>query len=181
MVAEAIGGPFGSQLRWRAVAAKLNPGERVVYEGRPSWRSIVGFYARGLALTAAGALLAAVASLLAGGEADRSLVLLVALAGVGYTVLAGFLKRAASAYTVTDRRLRIRRGILSRTVQELRLDQVRSVNCRQTPAQRLLGVGDVEVGVAPDEKAGLSFIGVASPARVARAIADAGGVEQRPR
>ena len=39
--------------RWRS---KLNPGEQVIFEGHPSWRSILGFYIKGILITAAIAL-----------------------------------------------------------------------------------------------------------------------------
>jgi hypothetical protein len=35
----------------------LQPGERVIYQGHPSWRAILGFYIKGLLVAAAAAVL----------------------------------------------------------------------------------------------------------------------------
>ena len=51
---------------------------------------------------------------------------------VALTVLVGFIKRVATTYTITDRRLHIKRGIISREVQETRLERVQNVNYNQS-------------------------------------------------
>jgi uncharacterized membrane protein YdbT with pleckstrin-like domain len=148
------------------VAPRLQPGERLLYEGHPSWRSALDLYAKGLALTAVAALLAAVATSLGGDRADQALVMIVALIGVAATLLGGLLKRASTSYSITDRRLHIKRGLLSRTVQDTRLQRVRNVNYRQTVLQRLLRIGDVEFDTAAGQEHYLVFSGVAGPAEI---------------
>ena len=41
----------GPAVRLAPVAPKLHPGERVLYEGHPSWRAILDFYLKGIAAT----------------------------------------------------------------------------------------------------------------------------------
>src|SRR5919112_3744594 len=103
----------------------LHPGEEIVFDGHPSWRAILGFYLLGfLAAVAAGVVVGVLA-----GTAAGVIVLIAALAVV---VLVGLLRRAATHYLVTTQRLRIRRGILSRHVQQTQLDRVQNVNTNQS-------------------------------------------------
>lgn len=154
------------------MAPKLGPGERVLFEGHPSWRAILDFYLKGIAATAVLALLVALVSGLVD-ETNRGLVALVAVAGVGITVLAGFVKRVATSYTITNRRLHIKRGIVSRTIQETRLERVQNVNYTQSVVQRLLGVGDVDFDTAAGDDFNFVFTGVADPADVVHRVDEA--------
>jgi uncharacterized membrane protein YdbT with pleckstrin-like domain len=152
------------------VAPKLHPGERVLYEGHPSWRAILDFYLKGLAVTAVLCILVALATGLIGDETDRGLVTIIALVGVAITILAGFIKRVATNYTITDRRLHIKRGIVSRTIQETRLERVQNVNYHQTVVQRVLQVGDVDFDTAAGDDYNFVFAGVAEPADVVHMV-----------
>jgi uncharacterized membrane protein YdbT with pleckstrin-like domain len=142
---------------------ELNPGEVVIFEGRPSWRSIVGFYILGLLAVAAAAAIGVLAS--GGGVA----------AGAGGAVLAivlvwGWLKRYATRYAITNRRLHIRRGILSRHIEETRLDRVQDVKVHQGIGQRILGIGTVDFDTSAESGAGFRFAGIANPDSVAQAV-----------
>lgn len=130
------------------MAPKLGPGERVLFEGHPSWRSILDFYLKGFAATAVLCFLVAVGTGVIGDETNQSAVILVAIAGVGITVLVGFVKRVATSYTITNRRLHIKKGIVSRTIQETRLERVQNVNVTQGVVQRVLQIGDVDFDTA---------------------------------
>src|SRR3954451_4332494 len=85
------------------MSVNLHPGERVIFEGHPSWRAILGFYLKGLLL----AVILGVIAKLAASDGTAFLVILVVLA---LTVLIGFVKRVATTYTITNRRLNIKRG-----------------------------------------------------------------------
>jgi uncharacterized membrane protein YdbT with pleckstrin-like domain len=141
----------------------LNPGEVVIFEGRPSWRSILGFYLLGLLAVGAAA---AIGGLAAGGGVA---------AGAGAAVLVivliwGYLKRMATRYSITNRRMHIRRGILSRSIEETRLNRVQDVRVKQGLGQRLLGIGTVDFGTSAESGAGFRFEGIARPDDVARQI-----------
>ncbi len=99
----------------------------MLFEGHPSWRSIVDFYIKGLLATAVICFLVAIGTEIAD-ERNDSLVVILAIVGVGVTVLVGFIKRVATSYTITNRRLHIKKGIVSRTIQETRLERVQNVN-----------------------------------------------------
>jgi uncharacterized membrane protein YdbT with pleckstrin-like domain len=147
----------------------LSPGEQVIFEGHPSWRAILGFYLKGILVAA---ILGAVAKLFGSGNATVFLIVLVI---VGLTVLIGFVKRVATTYTITNRRLNIKRGIVSREIQETRLERVQNVNYRQSVYQRLMQIGDVDFDTAATDDYNFIFTGVADPGDVVHNVDQATG------
>jgi uncharacterized membrane protein YdbT with pleckstrin-like domain len=152
------------------MALHLSPGEQVIFSGHPSWRAILGFYLKGVLIAAIAGF---VAKLAAGSGGTVFLVVLIILA---LTLLAGFVKRVATTYTITSRRLNIRRGIVSREIQETRLERVQNVNYRQSIYQRVMQIGDVDFDTAASDDYAFVFAGVASPDEVVRRVDQATGV-----
>jgi uncharacterized membrane protein YdbT with pleckstrin-like domain len=150
---------------------KLSADEQVIFEGHPSWRAILGFYLKG-ALVAA--IVGVVVKLLGAGSATVFLVVLVVLA---LTVLIGFAKRIATVYTITNRRLRIKRGMISREIQETRLERVQNVNYNQSLYQRVMRIGDVDFDTAGSSDYEFVFAGVADPGDVVQRVDQATGAE----
>jgi len=138
-------------------------GERIIYQGHPSWRAILGFYIKGILISIAIALLLALA-------VDTATALIAGIALIGLAVLAGFLKRVATTYTITEKRLNIRRGIVARKVQETRLQRVQNVNFTQSVYQRLMQIGDVDFDTAAGDDYNFVFAGVADPAEVVEQV-----------
>jgi uncharacterized membrane protein YdbT with pleckstrin-like domain len=151
------------------MAPKLSPGEQIVFESHPSWRAILDFYAKGLLLTLVIALIAAGVTKI-GGDVKPGVVAAVAAVGVAVTLLAGFIRRVTTSYTITNRRLHIRRGIVSREIQETRLERVQNVNYRQGFLQRVLQIGDVDFDTAGGDDYNFTFAGVAEPADVVERV-----------
>ena len=159
---------------------ELQSGEKVIYQGHPSWRSILGFYLAGFAAALAiGAIVKLIESTGAG--------ILAAAALAGLIVLAGLVKRIATTYTITDRRLNIRRGIVARKVQETRLQRVQNVNFSQSVYQRVMQIGDVDFDTAAGDDYNFVFAGVAQPEEVVERVDRAthvgsdAGLEEEPR
>jgi uncharacterized membrane protein YdbT with pleckstrin-like domain len=150
------------------MSINLHPGERVIFEGHPSWRAILGFYLKGVVV----AVILGVIAKLIWGDGTAFLVILVVLA---LTVLIGFVKRVATTYTITDRRLNIKRGIVSKEVQETRLERVQNVNYRQSVYQRLMQIGDVDFDTAATDDYNFVFAGVADPGEVVHKVDQATG------
>jgi len=151
------------------MALNLSPGEQVIFQGHPSWRAILGFYLKGILVAAiAGVLFKLFGS-------SSATVFLVVLVIVAATVLIGLVKRLATTYTITDRRLNIRRGIVSREVQETRLERVQNVNYKQSVYQRLMQIGDVDFDTAAGDDYNFVFYGVADPADVVHSVDQATG------
>jgi uncharacterized membrane protein YdbT with pleckstrin-like domain len=151
------------------VNLNLSPGEQVIFEGHPSWRAILGFYLKGIVV----AIVLGIIAKLALGDGEAFLVILSVLA---LTVLIGFVKRVATTYTITNRRLNIKRGIISREIQETRLERVQNVNYRQSVYQRLMQIGDVDFDTAATDDYNFVFAGVADPGEVVHAVDQATGV-----
>jgi uncharacterized membrane protein YdbT with pleckstrin-like domain len=149
------------------VAPKLQPGERVIYEGHPSWRAILDFYLKGILLTA---VICAIFQFITD---ETGITTLIAIVGVSLTILVGFIKRVATSYTITDRRLHIKRGIVSRTIQETRLERVQNVNYTQGVFQRVLQIGDVDFDTAAGDDYNFIFAGVAEPGDVVHKVDEA--------
>jgi uncharacterized membrane protein YdbT with pleckstrin-like domain len=141
-----------------------------MFEGHPSWRSIIGFYIEGLFVVLVLAFAVGIATNIADDKTDAGLVTLVAVIGVAIVVLAGFVKRIFTSYTITNRRLHITRGIVSREIQETRLERVQNVNYNQSVLQRLLQVGDVDFDTAAGDDYNFVFAGVADPDEVVQKV-----------
>jgi uncharacterized membrane protein YdbT with pleckstrin-like domain len=142
----------------------LQSGERVIYQGHPSWRAILGFYLKGFLVAAAAAVLAG----LLDESTGLAVVTFVVIAAV--VVLVGFVKRVATVYTITDRRLNIKIGIVARKVQETRLQRVQNVNFNQGVYERIMQIGDVEFTTAGADESNFVFAGVAQPEQVVQQV-----------
>jgi uncharacterized membrane protein YdbT with pleckstrin-like domain len=71
---------------------------------------------------------------------------------------------------VTNQRLRIRRGVLSRRVEQTRLDRVQNVNTSQSLLDRILGIGTVDFDTAGSDDSEFAFRVIASPDEVVAAV-----------
>lgn len=160
----------GGAARGLAMSLNLSSGERVIFEGHPSWRAILGFYLKGLLI----AIVLGVIAKLVDGNFSAFLVIVVV---IGITVLAGFVKRVATRYTITNRRLNIKRGIISREIQETRLERVQNVNYRQSVYQRIMQIGDVDFDTAATDDYNFVFYGVADPGDVVHRVDQATGAD----
>jgi uncharacterized membrane protein YdbT with pleckstrin-like domain len=149
------------------VALNLGPGEEIVFEGHPSWRAILGFYIKGILVVG---IIAAIVALVGGGS-DAALITLIVVVGAVLVVLIGFVRRVATRYTITTRRLNIKHGIISRDVQETKIERVQDVNYRQSVFQRIMQIGDVDFDTAADSsESDFIFAGVANPEQVVEQV-----------
>ena len=142
---------------------ELSPGETVIFEGRPSWRSILGYYFLGLLAAAAAGVIVALA-------ADTGIGVAVGVGIFVIVVLFGFVRRLFTKYTITTRRLRIRRGVLTRNIQETRVDRLQDHTIRQTIVERILRVGTINFDTAGEQMDMFSFQGVSNPEAIAGKI-----------
>jgi len=147
----------------------LHAGEEIIFEGHPSWRAMLAFYVQGLlAIVVIGAIVAGIKAL--GDGVDWGLVALVVVAGGALLIVVGLIRRIATVYTITNQRLRIKRGIFAKRVQQTRIDRVQNVNTDQSVLERLLRVGTVDFDTAGTDDSDFTFAGVSSPSRVVEAV-----------
>lgn len=141
----------------------LHPGESIIYEGHPSWRSILGYYIKGLIGALVGG---AIGYALDGiGLAIGVFLLIIAL-----VLVAGFIRRFATVYTITTQRLRIKHGVVARSVQQTDIERVQNVNTKQSILERMLQVGTVDFDTAGSSDYDFSFAGVEEPEEVVAAV-----------
>jgi uncharacterized membrane protein YdbT with pleckstrin-like domain len=152
----------------------LREGEHVLYEGRPSWRALLAFYIYGVVA-------AIVVAVILWFAADEVVGVVVGLAIVAATLIVGYLRRLFTKYLITNRRLRITRGIVRRKVQETRLARVQNVNYDQSVVDRLLKVGTVDFDTAGTDDSEFRFEWVNGPDQVVRAVDEAISESEQPR
>src|SRR3954452_10329062 len=142
----------------------LHPSEHILYQGRPSWRSILLFYALGIVAVAVGG---AIAGLIWNDPGWGSLIGVLILIAI---LVAGWIRRVGTRYYVTNERLHIRHGIIARRSQETRLERIQNVNTDQSVFERLLRIGTVDFDTAGGSDYDFAFRGVSDPTRVGQAV-----------
>ena len=144
----------------------LRADEQPLYEGRPSWRALMSFYVSGL-----------IAAVVLGGilwlTASAEVGVAVGVGVFALTLVIGYVRRMFTKYLITNRRLRITRGIVRRNVQETRLDRVQNVNYAQGVIDRLFKVGTVDFDTAGTDDSEFRFEWVNRPDAVVRAVDEA--------
>jgi uncharacterized membrane protein YdbT with pleckstrin-like domain len=141
----------------------LHPGEEVVFEGHPSWRALLSYY---ISAVVGAVVIAVIVALVA----SVGVGVIVGVVLVGLALLYGFIKRMATVYMVSTQRLYIRRGILSKRVQQTRIDRVQNVNTDQSVLERILRVGKVDFDTAGTDDSDFIFAGISQPDTVIAAV-----------
>lgn len=146
---------------------ELVEGEKVLWEGRPCWRAQMSFFALWIPL----ALLPAIIALLFGIDSTRWVLISIVLVLIVLAV--SFVFRYSTLYVLTDQRLRVRRGILSRKEKTARFDRIQNVSIDQTLLDRVFRVGAVNFETAgTDERdSGFNFLGISEPQQLVRVVA----------
>jgi uncharacterized membrane protein YdbT with pleckstrin-like domain len=106
-------------------------------------------------------------------EVKWGLVAAILVVGAAVVVLIGFIRRIATVYTITNQRLHIKRGIVSRKIQQTRIERVQNVNISQSVIQRILQVGKVDFDTAGTDDADFAFDGVSQPENILKAVEQA--------
>ena len=77
----------------------------------------------------------------------------------------GWLLRIGTYYLITDHRIVIRRGILSRRESSASIDRVQNVNTSQSFIERMLNTGSVDFDTAGSDAADadFTFVGIDDP------------------
>jgi uncharacterized membrane protein YdbT with pleckstrin-like domain len=85
--------------------------------------------------------------------AVRAALIVVALLVIGWIQI----DRRRRRYAVTNKRVSVEYGIISRTSNEVRIPDIRSINLRKTGITGLLGIGRVEFSSAATDDADVIF------------------------
>jgi len=143
---------------------KLLEGEELIWAGHPTWRSIVSFYIKYTVLVLLPLAVIVIANV-SGADWPVWVGIVVFVGGFLLVLLAGWLRRVFTRYTITTKHLMIRTGILSRNEASTSLDRVQNIRVVQSPVERVLHTGSVEFDNASGEAADaeLRFVGVDHP------------------
>ena len=134
--------------------------EQEIWSGRPSWRGRMAILIPGVLIT----LVVLIVCLWAGLSATFTLPL-VAIAAV-VTFVWSFLETIRWKYTITNRRVFVRHGLVSINEQTARLDRVQDITLHQTLFDRLFGVGRLAIDTAGSSGGALEFTALVDPAHV---------------
>lgn len=147
--------------------------EQVVWTGRPSWRGRMAILVPGVLLT----ILALVVCLWAGFSATVSVVVVGVVALV--TVVWAFVETIRWKYTITNRRVFVRHGLVSVHEQTARLERVQDITLHQTLFDRMFGVGRLQIDTAGSSGGALEFKALLEPTEVREVLEAAVRAEQR--
>jgi uncharacterized membrane protein YdbT with pleckstrin-like domain len=146
------------------------PGEEIFFHGHPSWRSMLAFYVRGLLVAIVAGVIVGVVTRIANGGVQAGWVGTAVAVIFLIVLLWGLIRRISTTYSITNRRLTIRTGLVSREMHETRLERVQNVNSRQRLLERLLRVGTVDFDTAGSASYDFKFRGVEDPHQIVRTV-----------
>jgi uncharacterized membrane protein YdbT with pleckstrin-like domain len=148
--------------------------EREIWSGRPSWRGRMAILVPGVLLT----ILALVVCLWAGFSALVTIVVVAIVALV--TIVWAFLETIRWKYTITNRRVFVRHGLVSIHEQTARLERVQDITLHQTLFDRMFGVGRLLIDTAGSSGGALVFKALVEPTHVREVLETAVRAEQHP-
>lgn len=137
--------------------------EKLIWEGRPTWKWSISFLLKwglvGLLPLIVGVLLNKVV------DVPVSWFLAVTVIFIAVVVVLAWIKRLDSFYTVTDRRVVVRRGIANRNERSASIDRIQNVNTKQGLYGRALNFGDIEFDTAGSDTSDsdLALRGISDP------------------
>ncbi len=146
------------------------PGEEIFFHGHPSWRSLGLFYAKGLLAALVAGIIAGVVTRVASHHVQAGWVTVAVVVVFLALLIIGQLRRIGTTYSITNQRLAIQTGILSRDVHQTRLERIQNVNSSQSLFERLLRIGTVEFDTAGETQFDFAFRGVGNPSGIVRTV-----------
>jgi len=128
--------------------SELLPGENLVLEAHQHWIVIV----KSLVIPVVLLVIAGIVDLFVksgtGIPHFRTIVSLVAIAIAGLWLIVVWVRWQATAYTLTDQRIKIETGVFGRSSKTIPIDRIQDCTTKQTLFGRMLGYGRVEVDAA---------------------------------
>ena len=138
-----------------------------------------GFYRKGLVAAVLAGTIAGLVTATASGKVEVPWVAVAVLVVFVVVLVVGSTTRLKTTYTITNQRLTIDIGLLSRRLHQTRLERVQNVSARQSVLERFLGIGTVDFETAARDGSDFAFRGIARPHHVVRTIHRALGEPRR--
>ena len=152
------------------VAVEPEPGEVVFFHGHPSWLSLAALLIKGLGACVAAGVLAGIVSAISDGHVEIGWVVVVVVVVFVVLIIVAQIRRVQTTYSITNRRLTIETGILSRRLHQTRLERVQNVNATQSLAERIVRIGTVDFDTAGESEFDFAFRGVRDPRGIVRTV-----------
>jgi uncharacterized membrane protein YdbT with pleckstrin-like domain len=133
------------------VPIEMMAGEKLIWEGHPSWRAVVSLIARGVLGALAVAAVVILIDRLGGPESFTTWGIVIGVVGIGLTILLGWLKRFFTTYTITTRRINIRTGVLAKREASTTIDRIQNMTITQTVLDRMLRTGTIDFDTASSD------------------------------
>jgi len=154
----------------------LTEGEEVVWQGRPTTYRYVGELLTALVLVVIGVAVWVVVG--AGSVFGVTIPAAVPVGIIGAVIVLLGLAKAANTllewwsirYLITSKEVYTKRGVVSRTVKNLPLDQVQNTSFTQSALGRLLSHGHVYIETAGSGRTEMAFRAVPNPGDVVEHI-----------
>jgi uncharacterized membrane protein YdbT with pleckstrin-like domain len=146
------------------------PDEEIYFHGHPSWRSLTTLYAKGLLAGLLAGVIVGVISRIADHHVKVAWVVIAVVVVFGAVAALGQLRRIQTTYSITNQRLTIQMGLLSRDVHQTRLERIQNVNSSQSLWERLLRIGTVDFDTAAETEFDFSFRGVGNPEGIVHTV-----------
>ncbi|MEV4419106.1 PH domain-containing protein [Patulibacter sp. NPDC049589] len=141
----------------------LHDDENVIFSASPSWRSQFGKH---VLLVVVAIVVGALVGVIAEAGIGIAVGVVIAILAVGFL----WAERSRTTYIVTNQRIQVREGFLSKEVQQTRLDRIQNVTLDQSVPQRLLRIGVVDYDTAGDDGSRFRMIGVSNPDALVRLV-----------
>jgi len=132
-------------------------GESVIWKGNPSWKGLLLYYIKWTVVSLLPAALWVLLDRTMNSPPSSTIFVAATMIGLLLTYAGGWIRRKTTRYTVSDQRIHIRTGIVSRREHSTQLSRVQNVNISQNLFQRMLGIGDVDWDTAGTEVSGSDF------------------------
>jgi uncharacterized membrane protein YdbT with pleckstrin-like domain len=147
-------------------------GESILWKGNPSWKGLLLYYIKWTVISLLPAALWVLLNQTMDSPPSATIFIALTVLGVVLTYAVGWIKRTTTRYTVSDQRIHIRTGIVSRQEHSTQLARVQNVNVSQSIFQRMLGIGNVDWDTAGTEASGADFTlrSVDDPSAIVRIV-----------
>src|SRR6266849_8836571 len=130
------------------MSSDLLPGENLILEDHQHWIVLV----KALVIPVVLLVIAAIVDFTVKSGTNiphfRTIVTLVAIAIAGLWLIVVWIRWQATAYTLTDQRIKIETGVFGRSSKIIPIDRILDCTTKQTLFGRMLGYGRVEVDAA---------------------------------
>lgn len=147
------------------------PGERLIWAGHPTWRATISTIVWGVLAGLGFFVLATLVDKFGGDSKWTVYGVLGLLVIAGGTVLYSWVSRQFTEYTITDKRLNVRWGVLSKHETTTTLDRIQNLTITQTLVDRMLNTGTIDFDTASDASdQRFRFHGVNEPSELRQKI-----------